>query len=234
MPAFPLPPGRSSVESVARCRSVNSELRLAIERQSADRPVLTGATGDDELMRRVQGDDPNAFARLYDRHVARAYRVARSVCGDASRAEDAVQEGFLSIWRGRASYRPGRCSFKGWAMRVVRNRALDALRHDAAARRPELAELDEGAGKGNRFSALPEESVIARNDNDAMFAALRRLPDAQAAVITLAFFGELTHTEIAEQLALPEGTVKGRMRLGLKKLRVQLDDDGEVAVEQLS
>jgi RNA polymerase sigma-70 factor (ECF subfamily) len=116
-------------------------------------------------------------------------------------------------------------------MKVVRNRALDALRHDAAARRPELAELDEVGAQRDRSSDSPEESVIARNDNDAMLAALRRLPDAQAAVIMLAFFGELTHTEIAAQLALPEGTVKGRMRLGLKKLRVQLDD-GETAVEQ--
>jgi len=103
-------------------------------------------------MRHVQGDDPEAFAALYDRHCARAYRVARSVCGDAGRAEDAVQEGFLS----------------------------------------------------------------------------------QAAVITLAFLGELTHTEIAAQLALPEGTVKGRMRLGLKKLRMQMDGDGEVELKQAS
>ena len=210
MSAFPSPPDRSFVEGVADCRDV---------------------AGDDELMRRVQGNDPYAFARLYDRHVAPAYRVARGVCGDASRAEDAVQEGFLSIWRGRDSYRPGRCSFRGWAMKVVRNRALDALRHDAAARRPELAELDEAGGHRDRSSGSPEESMITRNDNDAMLAALRRLPDAQAAVIMLAFFGELTHTEIAAQLALPEGTVKGRMRLGLKKLRVQLDDR-ETAVER--
>jgi RNA polymerase sigma-70 factor (ECF subfamily) len=138
-------------------------------------------------MHRVQADDAEAFAELYDRHASRAFGVARALCFDAGRAEDAVQEGFLSIWRARRSYRPDKGSFQAWAMVAVRSRA-----------------------------------VIERGDRDALVGALGQLPVTQAEVIALALFGELTHGEIAAQLALPPGTVKGRMRLGLEKLRSQL------------
>lgn len=177
---------------------------------------------DEDLMRSVKDGDTQAFEQLYDRHAARALRVARSVCATTSRAEDAVQEGFLSIWRSRASYRPGSGSFQGWSMRIIRNRAIDSVRNDAAHPRPadgERAEFGTGAA-----TDAPADQLIARSESDALRLALSQLPPAQAEVIALAFFGELTHTEIADQLALPAGTVKGRMRLGLAKLRTQLED----------
>lgn len=136
-------------------------------------------------MRRVQDDDPEAFTQLYDRHAVRAYRVARTVCSDPGRAEDAVQEGFLSIWRSRASYRPETGSFQGWAITAVRNRALDLLRRDAAGKRPELVELKDG--DGDRAAGSPQDELIARSENDAMLGALRRLPGPQGEVIALAF-----------------------------------------------
>lgn len=145
---------------------------------------------DEDLMLRVGADDTDAFERLYDRYASLALRVARSVCVDARRAEEATEEAFLEIWRGRAGYRAGGGSVKAWALTVVRRRALDLARRDGA---------------------------------EGLHGLMKRLPDAQAEVIALAFFGGLTHTEIADRLSLPEGTVKGRMRLGMHKLRDDMD-----------
>ena len=152
---------------------------------------------DEALMLRAQADDTDAFAALYDRHAEGAFRVARAICRDSSRAEDAVREGFLAIWRGRADYRPDAGSFRAWSMRIVKDMAIDSAQQAA-----------EGA---------------AESEREELIALLQRLPEAQAEVIVLAFYGGLSHAEIAAQLDLPAGTVKGRMRLGLEKLRQELD-----------
>lgn len=151
-------------------------------------------------MARVQSGDTGAFAELYDRHAARALRVARAICVDAGRAEDAMKDAFLAIWTGRAQFDPARGSFKAWSMSIVRNRAIAPNR--AAVGRPS-----------------PHSTEVHVEEPDAMLASLRELPGAQAEVIALALFGELSHSEIATLLKLPSGTVKGRMRLGLEKLR---------------
>ncbi len=171
-------------------------------------------------MRRVgDTEDVEAFGCLYDRHATRAFRVARSVCGDTHRSEDAVQEGFLSIWRGRAKYRPGNGSFQAWSMTIVRHAAIDALRHEAADKRPRFSEEEVDASDSG---ASPEDQVVAQSEAEALCESLARLPHLQAEVLSLAFFGELSHSEIARQLDLPPGTVKGRIRLGLEKLRSQM------------
>ncbi len=209
-------------------------MEAALEITGAPRgePTTNRKVSDEQLMCRVQDDDPDAFAEIYDRHAVRALRVARSVCRDQGRAEDAVQEGFLSIWRSRSSYRSEKGSVQGWVMTAARNRALDSLRHDAAVKRPDLVELEE-RDRHRSPDLTPADALAAGSDRDAMLTALRQLPGAQAEVIALAFFGELSHSEIATQLGLPKGTVKGRMRLGLEKLRRQMDAPGrDVDVEQ--
>lgn len=178
-------------------------------------------------MGRVQRDDVDAFEQLFDRHAVRALRVAASVCRDRGHAEDAVQEGFLSIWRGRADYRPEKGTFRVWSMSIVRFRAVDAARRVAA--RPPVTRTDAAAAPEAHDPAQPspEDQAVQRGDDDALHAALARLPEAQAEVIALAYFGELTHTEIARHLDLPSGTVKGRMRLGLEKLRRHLGHEAD-------
>ncbi len=179
-------------------------------------------------MARAQADDEAAFARLYDRHATRAFRVARAICRDTGSAEDAVQEGFLAIWRSRVTYRPGAGGFQAWAMKVVKNRALDSLR--SAASRPRMqggVTADDPAPAADSDSDPSRDEVLARSERDRLLASLRRLPEAQAEVIVLAFYGELSHSEIAAQLSLPPGTIKGRMRLGLEKLRREIDSPGE-------
>ena len=175
-------------------------------------------------MRGMQANDPRAFGELYDRHSARAWHVARAVCHDASRAEDAVQEGFLAVWRSHGSYRGDLGSVRGWLMTIVRNRAIDSARRESAGHRPRLADrepfFDEAA------DGSTSDHVIARSEADALRHRLAELPDEQAEVIVLAYYGQLSHSEIAARLSLPPGTVKGRMRLGLEKLRAQLEVAG--------
>jgi RNA polymerase sigma-70 factor, ECF subfamily len=188
------------------------------------RPPTIGGQGDDDLMRRVQHGDADAFAELYERHATRALRVARAVCGDTGNAEDAVQEGFLGVWRSRASYREGVSGFQGWAMGIVRNRAIDSGRRTAARRRLQTAEGVEDPRRIERDAVSTEDAVAADLGRGAMLASLRLLPEPQEEVIVLAFYGELSQPEIALQLDLPLGTVKSRMRLGLRKLRLGMPD----------
>lgn len=179
------------------------------------RPVAA-TSSDAELMLQVQDNDAGAFEQLYDRHCARAYRIATEICRRPGAAEDAVQEAFISMWRSRMSYRPGLGEVAAWAMTVVRNRAIDVSRRDARhdERRGDAEPLERESAAVN-ISA----DAIAADDAQRLRERLAALPATQREVITLAFYGELSHSEIAAHLELPAGTVKGRMRLGLEQLR---------------
>jgi len=174
-------------------------------------------------MTRAQAGDTNAFTALYDRHVEEAFRVARAICRDPGRAEDAVQEGFLAIWRGRANYQADAGGFRAWSMRIVKNRTIDSFR--SAASRPPVQAGDANSKRpqADTDAPSPQAEAVVRSERDDLLASLRRLPKAQFEVIALAFYGELSHSEIAARLDLPAGTVKGRMRLGLEKLRREMD-----------
>jgi RNA polymerase sigma-70 factor, ECF subfamily len=176
---------------------------------------------DDLVMSRMKAGSVDAFEDLYERYCDRAYRVARSVCGDEWRAEDAVQEAFLAVWRNRAVYQPDRGSVAAWLLTTVRYRAVDVARRDRthASRRAHESTLDNHPVPGSSVAALG----IGLADASRLRTLLTRLPDAQREVIALAFYGELSHSEIAQALHLPTGTVKGRMRLGLKKLRTSIE-----------
>lgn len=182
--------------------------------------ALANALDDATLAARLQGGDKDAFAQLYDRHSVLAFRIARSICRDTGSAEDAVQEGFLAIWRSRTKYRSETGTFKSWAMMIVHNRAIDSYRR-AARPQNQVAEL--GDEEQDTRSPSPSDQVIARSQADALQALLCQLPDEQAEVIRLAYYGELSQTEISTRLGIPQGTVKGRMRLGLEKLRARMD-----------
>jgi len=187
----------------------------------AGAPPIEASESDEQLMGRVQAGDIRAFEQLYDRHAMRAFRIARSVCPDSGRAEDAVQEGFLSVWRGRMSYR-STYSFQSWAMKIIRNRAIDVSRREGS--RPPVAEQRDD--EADPACASVAEQALARAEAEALRTTLKRLPGPQSEVITLAFFGQMTHSEIAQRLSLPAGTVKGRMRLGLEKLREEMQAAG--------
>ena len=175
---------------------------------------------DEELVRRAAQIDSAAFAELYDRHRVMAFSLARRMLGP-ERAEDAVQEAFLSFWRGMSGYDPGRGAVRSWLMGIVRHRSIDELRRlDVHQRRRAEAE-----GLDERFAARDSTDAQALSTELAatVRAALASLPEEQRRVLELGYFHGLTQTEIAERLDLPLGTVKGRVRLALGKLRSALD-----------
>jgi RNA polymerase sigma-70 factor, ECF subfamily len=178
---------------------------------------------DEELMVLVQGRDAKALEVLYDRHGGPAYSLAHRIMGEPQAAEDVTQEAFVSIWRTSASYDAARGSVRSWLLQIVRNRAIDAIRRSAA--RPMRLDLDDE-------SALEAQEAPDRTDAEAsrrerarhVRTALRDLPQDQARVIGMAYFGGFTHSEISDMLGMPLGTVKGRMRLGLQKVRANLGE----------
>jgi RNA polymerase sigma-70 factor (ECF subfamily) len=135
-------------------------------------------------------------------------------------AEDVVQEAFLSLWRSGARYDRARGSVRTWILGIVHNRAIDALRRSMVHDRRRAS--DEGLEE--RFAAAERTDVeVARRDEAREIRdALATLPDEQSRVIELAYFGGYSHSEIASMLDTPIGTVKGRMRLGLQKMRGEL------------
>ena len=165
----------------------------------------------------VQDGDVDAFALVYDRHAGVAFALAYRMVGNRTGAEDILQEGFLSIWRSRVRYRAERGSVRGWVLGIVHNRAIDALRRSTVHERRRASA--EGLEERQEAPELTDVEVARREEARTLRALLEGLPDEQGRVIELAYFGGFTHTEIAEMLATPLGTVKGRMRLGLEKMR---------------
>jgi RNA polymerase sigma-70 factor, ECF subfamily len=176
---------------------------------------------DEELMQLVARNDPDAFAVLLERHADAAFSLAYRMCGRHAIAEDVTQEAFLAIWRSGARYDSTRGSVRTWVLGIVHHRAVDSLRrNDVHARRRAGEEgLEESLEATERTEVQAIDNEAARE----LRGALDELPRDQRRVIELAYFGGFTHVEIASMLEEPIGTVKGRMRLGLKKLRDQLE-----------
>ena len=175
---------------------------------------------DEDLMHLVQRGQAAAFEVIYERHASAAFSLAYRIVGTRSGAEDVSQEAFLSLWRSGARYDPGRGSVRTWVLGIVHHRAIDFLRRSAVHDKRRAS--DEGIE--DRFEAGERTDVEAARRDEArtVRAALDGLPRDQRQVIELSYFGGFTHTEIADILEAPIGTIKGRMRLGLGKLRDRL------------
>jgi len=182
------------------------------------------ALADEDLVPLMAGGDARAFETIYERHCGAAFSLAYRMCGKRALAEDVAQEAFLSIWRSGGRYDRARGSVRTWVLGIVHNRAIDALRRSVVHERRRAS--DEGIEE--RFEARERTEVEAarREEANTIRGMLDTLPEEQSRVIELAYFGGFTHAEIAEMLGAPIGTVKGRMRLGLEKLRGQLAPQG--------
>ncbi len=180
---------------------------------------------DEALLIRVADSDQKAFEALYDRYEKRAFSLAYRVLGSRALAEEATQEAFLSIWKNAPSYDPSRGSAGGWTMGVVRNRSIDLLRSRSGAA-PDLDHDDEAALDNTVGSRGTENVAIERDTQRRVRSVVADLPEKQSKVISLAYFGGFSQSEISEMLDLPLGTVKGRMRLGLERLRGGLEESG--------
>jgi RNA polymerase sigma-70 factor (ECF subfamily) len=177
---------------------------------------------DEDLVGLAIQGDARAFELIFDRHGGPAFSLALRMCGRRMMAEDVVQEAFLSIWRSGAAYDGARGSVRSWVLGVVHNRAVDAFRRRAAKEGRDVSEPGENQGIASAEGAGVE--AARREEGRELRGALARLPGEQRRVIELAYFGGFTHSQIAEMLELPAGTVKGRMRLGLAKLRLALGE----------
>ncbi len=173
---------------------------------------------DAELLAGVAAGEEAALAELYDRYHLLAFSLALRVLRDRARAEDVVQDAFLAIWRKAPLFAATRGSVKTWLAAIVRNRAIDVVR----ARRESDAD-DEAVLLALRDSAPGvEEQVTASLDRHTVRAAMEELPAEQRRVVEMAYFEGFSHSEIAELTGLPLGTVKGRIRLAMQRMRGEL------------
>jgi RNA polymerase sigma-70 factor (ECF subfamily) len=186
-----------------------------VRREKAER------LADEELMPWIAKKDPEAFEVFYDRHGGAGYSLAYRILGDRSAAEDCLQEAFISIWRSGARFDRTRGSVRSWTLSIVRNRAIDSLR-SKAGKAPKLTFDDDAILEARAADEHVEAEVLAAETADEVRGALSQLPGDQSKVIELAYFGGFSQSEIAGMLNVPLGTVKGRMRLGLEKVRAEL------------
>jgi RNA polymerase sigma-70 factor, ECF subfamily len=191
-----------------------------LRRSSANAKDELRKLADEELMEYVARNDADAFEVVLERHQNAAFSLAYRICGTRSVAEDVAQEAFLALWRSGTRYDSSRGSVRTWALGIVHNRAVDALRRSGAHDRRRAS--DEGIEETLEAPESTEAQAIEHTTSREIRAALAELPDDQRRVIELAYFGGFTHVEIASMIDTPVGTVKGRMRLGLQKLRDQL------------
>ena len=185
------------------------------------------ALADEDLMQLIRRGRAPAFAVIYERHASAAFSLAYRIVGTRNGAEDVSQEAFLNIWRSGARYERARGSVRTWVLGIVHHRAIDYLRR--ATVHDKRRASDEGMDE--RFEAAERTDVEVARRDEAKYVgvSMDTLTAEQRQVIELAYFGGFSHSQIADQLDMPIGTVKGRMRLGLDKLRKTLLRDPEPA-----
>jgi RNA polymerase sigma-70 factor, ECF subfamily len=171
------------------------------------------AAVDADAVARVAAGDAVALRELYDRYGRVVYSFAYRLTGDATLSEECVQDVFVALWRRAADFDPTRAKLTTWLFVVARNRAIELGRQKA--RRPELRDELEPTG----FSPDPAELVATADQAQRVAEAVAELPEEQLAVLRLSYFDGLSHAEIAEVIGVPLGTVKGRVRLALQRLR---------------
>jgi RNA polymerase sigma-70 factor, ECF subfamily len=185
----------------------------AIALAAVKRPVRVGQRSDEELLDAVASGDDGALAALYDRFGRVAYGLAYRILRDQALAEDAVQEGFLAVWRSAQGYQRERSKAATWILTLVHRRAVDLVRREDRRRTEALDEAQEPA------SESVDEQAGLRDRRVAVQAALQQLPEDQRHALELAYYGGYTQSELAERLGVPLGTIKSRMFAGLNRLR---------------
>ena len=190
----------------------------------AEEAAIVQQIADREMIERIGRGDQSAFSALYDRLSRPLYSLALRMLGDAGDAQDALQDVFLQIWSRAATYNPEQSTVFSWTVLLTRSRVIDRLR--ARKRRLRIvasATGDEDADVADASTMESAADTADKNDEAARVrSVLNNLPSEQREAIELAFFGHLTHHEIAARLGEPLGTIKARIRRGLLKLRERL------------
>jgi len=176
------------------------------------------AADDDEALRiRTLGRDPAVLEWLYRRHAPAVFGFVRHLVGDQAAAEDVVQDVFLQVWRTLHTYDPDRGPVRAWLMSMARSHALDHLRRRALEARVRPFSGDAGA------SGAEEAGSDRHLTRAAVREAVRALPPGQRRAIHAVYFAGLSQVEAAARLLVPLGTLKGRVRLSMRRLRKVLD-----------
>jgi RNA polymerase sigma-70 factor, ECF subfamily len=190
----------------------------------AEEAAIVQQIADREMIERIGRGDQSAFSALYDRLSRPLYSLALRMLGDAGDAQDALQDVFLQIWSRAATYNPEQSTVFSWTVLLTRSRVIDRLR--ARKRRLRVVDSatgDEDADVADASTMESAADTADKNDEAARVRSiLNNLPSEQREAIELAFFGHLTHHEIAARLGEPLGTIKARIRRGLLKLRERL------------
>ena len=179
---------------------------------------------DDDVWPRLLEGHPEAVEILYDRYGALAYTLAHRILRDQQAAEDVVQDAFLSVWRNAATYSAARGSLRSWLCAIVRNRAIDRTRGRAGRSRLD-GRLDVSCARSDTVDVC--DQVIGTLEGERVRVSLSSLPAPQRQTLELAYFDGYTQSEIAQRMNVPLGTVKGRTRAGLMRLRNLLVDHVE-------
>jgi len=177
-----------------------------------------GDPPDDQVIAALAARDLSALAVLYDRYGRMGYALAYRILGESEGAEDVVHDAFLAAWRGAPGYRRERGNVRGWLLSIVHHRAVDILRRKTAFRPAPLEAAEDRADDADTAG-----EAVRNLERASVREALVALPAAQRKTIELAYFGGYTQVELAEIMGVPLGTVKGRMRIGLQKLRRALE-----------
>jgi RNA polymerase sigma-70 factor (ECF subfamily) len=177
-------------------------------------PIVSPRPDLMSLMQLVQAGDDVAFATLYDQLAGAVFGTVKRVLRDPAMSEEVTQEVFVELWRTAARFDPERASVSTWAITIARRRAVDRVRREQSQR----DRIERSATQRPPVEDAPDDAVVASLESERVSRALAELPEEQRIVIQMAFIDGDSHGEIAERLDLPLGTVKGRVRLGLKKL----------------
>jgi RNA polymerase sigma factor (sigma-70 family) len=179
---------------------------------------------DEALVALVARGDEDALGELYDRVGRIAYGLAMRVLRDDRLAEDAVQEGFLAVWRSAAGFRAERAKASTWILTLVHRRAVDLVRREERRRAEPLSDETVAGVAG---TVATDEAAWLRFERERVQAALGQLQDVQREALELAYYGGFSQSELAERLGVPLGTIKSRMFAGLARLRELLDESTE-------
>ncbi len=190
-------------------------MRVMASRRNTER---VERLADEDLLVEIARGDEDAFEALYDRHNRVGWSLALRLLNDRPSAEDVLQEAFLAVWRGSSTYGPGKGSVRTWLLSIVHHKAVDRLRQRVAIGRRHDA-LTDIARTTTEDSPDTADVAVSRVEAQEIRSALADVPEEQQQIITLAYYGGYSHDEIAQMLALPLGTVKSRMRLGLERVR---------------
>ena len=177
---------------------------------------------ESDVVERLLARDERALREVVDAHSAAVYGMARRILGESALADEVAQDTFMALWRRPGAFDPARGSLRGFVLGVARNKAIDLVRKEERLSRAKEALMHQAARQSEPVA--DDEALVRR---DEVSTALGRLSGVQKEALVLAYFGGRTYREVADELGIPEGTAKTRLRDGLMNLRRHLEHNRE-------